>query len=215
MTVRHIPCVRKYLLEPRIVVTVTTPDDTSRAPLDEAEMATWHAFIRAHSRVIRRLEAELEGEHGLSLPAYEVLSHLSTAPERRLRMTDLAKFAVLTPSGLTRLVDKLSRDGMVERQRCGADARVVYACLTSAGMARLERAYPTHLRGVREHFLDWLSQAQQHALSDSLSELVDNQRTDSCTEAAIAEIEAVENAGCDAAEAAQHSLARAEADLTA
>jgi DNA-binding MarR family transcriptional regulator len=134
-------------------------------------MSAWHALIRAHSRVVRRLEAELETEHGLTLPAYEVLAHLSEAPDRRLRMSDLATHAVLTPSGLTRLVDKLAREGLVERQRCRADARVVYAVLTSAGMARLVAAYPTHLRGVREHYLNRLTPAQQQALSDALAEL--------------------------------------------
>jgi DNA-binding MarR family transcriptional regulator len=171
------------------------------SPLTDAEMSTWHALIRAHSRVVRRLEAELESEHGLSLPAYEVLSHLSTAPGRRLRMTDLAKHAILTPSGLTRLVDKLTRDAMVERQRCGADARVVYAWLTPAGMAKLESAYPTHLRGVREHFLDWLSPAQQDSVSEALADLA-GAKPDACTEAVAAAVGEAEAAGCDAAEAA-------------
>jgi len=134
-------------------------------------MSAWHALIRAHSRVVRKLEAELEAEHGLTLPAYEVLAHLSEAPNRRLRMSELATHAILTPSGLTRLVDKLARDGLVERQRCEADARVVYAVLTSAGMARLVAAYPPHVRGVREHYLDLLSCDQQVALSEALATL--------------------------------------------
>jgi DNA-binding MarR family transcriptional regulator len=136
-------------------------------------MGAWHALIRAHSRIIRRLEAELEAEQGLSLPAYEVLAHLSQAPDHQLRMSDLAKHAILTPSGLTRLVDKLSRDGLVERHRCGADARVIFAVLTPAGMEKLERAYPTHLRGVREHFIDWLSAEQQAAIVDALGDLAE------------------------------------------
>jgi DNA-binding MarR family transcriptional regulator len=153
-------------------------------PLDATEMSAWHALIRAHSRVVRRLEAELEAEHGLTLPAYEVLAHLSDAPDQRLRMTELAKHAILTPSGLTRLIDKLVREGFVERQRCGADARVVYACLTPVGMARLVAAYPTHLRGVREHYLDWLSAAQQDAVSDALGDLAGACRVEACIEAA-------------------------------
>lgn len=134
-------------------------------------MRAWHALIRAHSRVVRRLEAELDAEHRLSLPAYEVLAHLSEAPGQRLRMSELATHAVLTPSGLTRLVDRLSREGLVERQRCEFDARVVYAVLTPEGMSRLVTAYPTHVRGVREHFLDWLTTAQQCAVSDALGGL--------------------------------------------
>jgi DNA-binding MarR family transcriptional regulator len=167
-------------------------------PLDEREMSAWHALIRSHNRVMRRLEAELEAEHGLSLPAYEVLAHLSEAPEQRLRMSELAVHAVLSPSGLTRLVDKLAREGLVCRNRCDADARVIFAVLTPAGLARLEAAYPTHLRGVRQHFLDHLSEAQRDALADALGGLIG--ATNKECEAAIA-------AECDAVEAVDAGLA--------
>ncbi len=136
-------------------------------------MAAWHALIRSHARIVRILEAELEAEHQLSLPAYEVLAHLSEAPAHRLRMSDLATCAVLTPSGLTRLVDKLAGDGLVERARCGDDARVVYAVITDAGVARLADAYPTHLRGVREHYVDRLDPAQLAAVAEALGPLAD------------------------------------------
>ena len=146
---------------------------TSRGtrPLDTEEMAAWHAFIRAHARVVRLLEAELEAEQGLSLPAYEVLAHLSEAPEHRLRMSDLAAHSVLTPSGLTRVVDRLVREGYVERARCEGDARVVYAVVTDAGIARVEQAYPTHLSGVRRHLVDRLNGAQLAAIRDALEPL--------------------------------------------
>jgi DNA-binding MarR family transcriptional regulator len=146
-----------------------TPGTTR--PLDEREMSAWHALIHAHARIVRLLEAELESEQGLTLPAYEVLAHLSEAPDRRLRMSELAAFAVLTPSGLTRLVDKLARDGLVERARCASDARVVYAVLTPAGAARLKAAYPTHLRGVRDHLVNRLDPAQLEALAAALGPL--------------------------------------------
>jgi DNA-binding MarR family transcriptional regulator len=144
---------------------------TTRRPLSADEMAAWHAFIRAHARVARVLEAELEAEQGLSLPAYEVLAHLSEAPEGRLRMSDLAALSVLTPSGLTRVVDRLVREGCVERQRCESDARVVYAGITEVGRDRVSRAYPTHLRGVREHLIDRLTPAQLAAIRDALEPL--------------------------------------------
>jgi DNA-binding MarR family transcriptional regulator len=158
-------------------------------PLDDSEMAAWHALIRAHSRIVRRLEAELDAEHGLSLPAYEVLAHLSEAPEHRLRMSELAIHAVLSPSGLTRLVDKLAREGLVERQRCSHDARVVFAVLTPVGMARLEAAYPTHLRGVREHYLDRLTPDQMNAVADALADLAGACRPtpEVCAEAEVVE----------------------------
>jgi DNA-binding MarR family transcriptional regulator len=170
-------------------------------PLDDSEMAAWHALIRAHSRVVRRLEAELDAEQGLSLPGYEVLAHLSEAPERRLRMSELAIHAVLSPSGLTRLVDKLVREGSVERQRCSGDARVVYAVLTPAGMTRLEAAYPTHLRGVREHYLDRLSREQMNAVADALGDIAGACRPSAevCAEAEA--VDAAEAERCDAIEA--------------
>ena len=143
----------------------------ARRPLNTREMEAWHAFIHAHTRVVRKLESELESEHCLTLPAYEVLAHLSEAPEGRLRMSDLASFAVLTPSGLTRLVDKLARDGLVERARCAGDARVVYAVITPAGWERLQTAYPTHLRGVRQHLVDRLSPDQLEAIAAALGPL--------------------------------------------
>jgi len=134
-------------------------------------MKAWHAFIHAHARVVRLLEAELDSEQGLTLPAYEVLAHLSEAPDGRLRMSDLASFAVLTPSGLTRLVDKLVRDGLVERLRCEGDARVVYASVTQQGRDRLACAYPTHLRGVRQHLVDRLDADQLEAIAAALGPL--------------------------------------------
>jgi DNA-binding MarR family transcriptional regulator len=146
---------------------------SSPQPLDDLEMSAWHSMLRAHASVVRRLEAELTTEHGLSLPAYEVLAHLSGTPDRSLRMTELSEAALLSPSGVTRLVDKLQRDGLVRRRRCSADARVIYCELTDAGMARLVAAYPTHLRGVRQHMIDKLDRHDLRGVADSMSKLSD------------------------------------------
>ncbi len=142
-------------------------------PLDARETAAWHAFLQAQATVLRRLEADLVAEHDLSLGAYEVLAHLSESPERRARMNDLSRHCHLTASGVTRLVDKLERQGLVRRERCTADARVVHAALTDAGLATLERAYPTHLRGVREHLLDHLAAGDLDRLTAALEHLSD------------------------------------------
>lgn len=142
-------------------------------PLDSAQTAAWHAMLRGHSAVVRKLEAELQAEHGLSLPAYEVLAHVSQAPERRMRMSDLTRCARLSPSGLTRLVDKLVREGLIERVRCPQDARVVYAALTESGLARLTTAYPTHLRGVRSHVVDLLDRDELTVIAAALGKLAD------------------------------------------
>lgn len=136
-------------------------------------MSAWYSMLRAYASVLRRLEAELATEQGLSLPSYEVLVALSEAPERSLRMTELSSAALLSPSGVTRLVDKLQREGLVRRRRCAADARVIYCELTDEGLARLVTAYPTHLRGVRQHLVDKLSREDLQAIAASMSKLED------------------------------------------
>ena len=146
---------------------------SDQAPLDDLEMSAWRALLRAHASIVRRLEAELVAEHGLSLPAYEVLVKLSGEPDRSLRMSELSEAALLSASGVTRLVDKLQRDGLVVRRRCGSDARVIYCELTEYGMARLVEAYPTHLRGVREHVMDKLGRDDLRGVSESMTKLID------------------------------------------
>lgn len=144
------------------------------APLNAQEMAAWHAMLRSHSAVVRKLETELQADHGLSLPAYEVLAHVSEAPDRRMRMSDLTSCSRLSPSGLTRLVDKLVRQGLVERVRCPEDARVVYAALTDEGFTRLRSAYPTHLRGVRAHVVDRLDAMELDVVAFALGKLTED-----------------------------------------
>src|SRR5688500_4510316 len=123
-------------------------------PLNECELAAWRGFLRAHASLLRRLDAELEAAHGMPLTHYEVLLYLHNAPEKRMRMSDLAGSVLLSQSGVTRLVDRLERVGLVEREPCAADRRVLYAHLTDEGSARLAEARPTHLAGVRAGFLD-------------------------------------------------------------
>ena len=129
---------------------------TTASRLTEEQLGAWRSFLRAHARVTRLLEAELLAEHDLPLASYEVLLHLAEASGRRLRMTQLADSVLLSRSGLTRLVDRLEREGLVERAACPGDARGTLAVLTDAGLARLRSAAPTHLRGVAEHVTDRL-----------------------------------------------------------
>lgn len=143
------------------------------AKLNDADLGAWLSFLRAHHQVTGKLEEELEREHGMSFPYYEVLLYLAQAPERRLRMSELARSVLLSPSGLTRLVDRLERDGMVERVPCESDGRSMYAVLTSAGHERFRQAARTHLRGIREHFLSRLDDGQRDLLRCSLERLVD------------------------------------------
>ncbi|MCU1601195.1 MAG: transcriptional regulator, MarR family, partial [Frankiales bacterium] len=122
-----------------------------REALSVQELGAWRAFLRAHSHINRKLEAELLAEHDLPLASYDVLLQLAESEGRRLRMTELADRVLLSRSGLTRLVDRLERDALVERVACANDARGTHAVLTEAGLDRLRSAAPTHLRGVSEH----------------------------------------------------------------
>jgi DNA-binding MarR family transcriptional regulator len=132
--------------------------------LDEREVEAWRGFLAAHARLVRELDDELRASHGLPLSSYDVLTTLESAPDRRLRMRDLADAVVLSRSGLTRLVDRLARDGLVERVECEEDARGAFAVLTDAGARRLHDARPTHHDGVRRRFLSALGEGDASRL---------------------------------------------------
>ena len=120
----------------------------------DPRLPAWSNFLRAHAKVVRALESELQTEQSLALTDYDVLFQLSAADEHRLRMSDLADRLLLSRSGATRLVDRLVADGLVERVTCDSDRRGQWASLTDSGYRRLREASPTHLRGVERHFLD-------------------------------------------------------------
>ena len=119
----------------------------------DTRLAPWRAFLEAHARVSRRLDEELRTEHDLSLAEYDTLLAIAWAPERRIRMRLLADSILLSKSGVTRLIDRLVADGLVERIACASDARGAEAVLTDAGLERLRAASATHLRGIEEYFL--------------------------------------------------------------
>jgi DNA-binding MarR family transcriptional regulator len=119
--------------------------------------AAWTGLVRVHERLMHELDAELQGTHDISLAEFDVLLQLSEAPERRMRMADLADAVLLTRSGVSRLVDRLETRGLVERSRCPSDARGLNAALTDAGADQLSDAAVTHLAGVRSRFTDRLA----------------------------------------------------------
>lgn len=137
--------------------------------LSPGEMSAWRSFLRAHAQVSRLLETELLAEHDLSLAAYDVLVQLVEAPGTRLRMTELAERVLLSRSGLTRLVDRLERDSLVERIAVPNDARGTFALLTAAGRGRLRGAAPTHLRGIRQHMTMRFTPAELEQLAGLLA----------------------------------------------
>jgi DNA-binding MarR family transcriptional regulator len=123
-------------------------------------------MLRAHATLTKRLDAQLEASHGLPLTSYEVLVHLADAERERMRMCDLADSIAISRSGLTRLADRLERDGLIVRKSCASDARGAFACLTPQGREAVEAARATHLSGVRELFLGRLSGEEQERLGD-------------------------------------------------
>jgi len=137
--------------------------------LNPDEMRAWRGFVEVHSAVVAALEAESLEKHGISGGDYAVLVNLNEAPKGRLRMCDLAERLHLSPSGLTRRLDGLVRDGLVTRQPANDDRRVILAVLTPKGRRVLERAAPDHVDGVRRAFLDHLSAAQVRALGDAMA----------------------------------------------
>ncbi len=147
---------------------------TQQVSHHDPRLAAWRAFLRAHARVVRELERELQTEEQLALTDYDVLVQLATAGERRLRMSELADALLLSRSGATRLIDRLVTEGLVERVSCESDRRGQWASLTSAGYERLRRASPTHLRGVATHFLDRLSAEDLAALERMLAPVSDD-----------------------------------------
>ncbi|HLU55042.1 MAG TPA: MarR family winged helix-turn-helix transcriptional regulator [Pseudonocardia sp.] len=136
------------------------------------QLAAWRAFLRAHASITRALEAELVAEQDLPLASYDVLVQLAEAPGGQLRMTELADAVLLSRSGLTRLVDRLERSGLVARGPVEHDGRGVVARLTEAGLARLRTASRTHLRGIAHHFVSRLDEADLGQLERISNRLV-------------------------------------------
>jgi DNA-binding MarR family transcriptional regulator len=140
--------------------------------LDERRLAAWRALLASHAALVGRLGEELQDEKGLPLPWYEVLLWLNQAPEGRMRMGELAESLLLTPSGVTRLVDRMETDGLVQRQQCPSDRRGWNAVITSAGRSRLRSAAPVHLRGVERHFGRHLTDEEADLIADVLSRVL-------------------------------------------
>lgn len=128
------------------------PEELS--PLDAVEESTWRALARFFVAAPRLLDEDLQRGAHMSLSAYTILLHLSEAPGRALRITELANRAYLSGSRTTRLVDELIADQLVTKERNAADGRGFDVAVTEEGLAALRRAYPVHLRSVRSRVLD-------------------------------------------------------------
>lgn len=152
----------------------------ARRPLDarDPRLAPWRAFLGAHALVTRRLDEELRAEHDLSLAEYDTLLAIAWSPDRRIRMRTLADSIFLSKSGVTRLIDRLVADGLVERSACVSDARGAEAVLTEAGLARMRAASRTHLRGIDAHFLADLDPDEQVAIERTMRRIAERAERD-------------------------------------
>jgi len=141
------------------------PEALLASALDPVELRAWHAFLTRHARVARRLESDLIARSDLPLAEYDVLFQLALAEGQRLRMNELADRVLLSRAGITRLVDRLTADGLVSRLKCASDARGYFAVITSGGMERLVDATPGHLAAVRRFFLESFTGSELETLA--------------------------------------------------
>ena len=144
---------------------------STQVSLEGVEVQAFIHFVRAHAAVVRGLDRELMSDHGLTINDYEVLIRLSRAPDRMMRRVDLAQQVLLTPSGITRLLDGLERCGLVEKAACASDARVVYAKLTDEGLAKLQIATEDHVAAIRELFGARFNESELATLCNFLERL--------------------------------------------
>lgn len=134
-------------------------------------IAAWAGLLRTHAAILPKLERALVGT-GLSLSWYDVLLVTNAAPERRLRMTELGRQAVVSRERVSRVVRELEAEGLVERQPNPDDKRSFFAAITPEGRRRLRQAAPLYLGAVEEHFLDHLTDHEAEVLSRALNRVV-------------------------------------------
>jgi DNA-binding MarR family transcriptional regulator len=138
----------------------------------DPRIATWRLFLQTHARLERLLDDDLRSAHDLTLAEYDAMLQLAESPTHRLRMHEIAERVVLSRSGVTRLIDRLVRDGLVERSNCSTDGRGAEAVLTASGLDRLREAAPTHLRGISDHFLDTMSATELAAVDRAMNAIL-------------------------------------------
>ncbi|MEH1164829.1 MarR family transcriptional regulator [Micromonospora sp. CPCC 205539] len=156
---------------------------------DDPRITAVGLLVEAHAGLQARFAAQLD-EQGLTAVEFEVLTRLARSPGNQLRMTDLAAQTSLSTSGVTRVVDRMERDGLLTRRACPTDRRSSYAVVTTAGMQRLDETLPGHLRIIEQWFTGQLEPAALAALLDGLRRVRDAAHpgatagsTDECHEA--------------------------------
>jgi DNA-binding MarR family transcriptional regulator len=140
-------------------------------PLSDEEQAVWRQIARLLIAVPRVIGAEMAKADGLVPSEYAVLVNLSEQPGRSMRMSELAQLGTLSGSGMSRVVERMAGDGLVERVKDSKDGRGQLAVLTDKGLARLKEAYPRHLVAVRRHVMDHLAGLDLPALAAALAQV--------------------------------------------
>ena len=141
--------------------------------LDDTSFHAWLSLVQTHSVVSSRMESRLMAACGLSLPEHELLVRLAQAPERQLRMYDLASLLLLSKSGITRVVDRLERRGLVDRKMSESDRRVILAGLTDDGVEILEQARPFIAGGIEEFLTGHLTDGEISTLRALLRKVLE------------------------------------------
>jgi DNA-binding MarR family transcriptional regulator len=140
----------------------------STVELTDLHKRAWIAFFVSHGLLTKRIDAILRKAGVVPMDVYDLLLTLEMAPEGRLRMSELATNVLLTRSGLTRLVDRLERQGLISRTACPNDRRAVHAQLTRKGLAERERAWPVYRAAIAEHFGAQMSEDEAAMLAEVL-----------------------------------------------
>lgn len=143
-----------------------------RPKLPEGHLEAWRKYYTSFWRVLNAVEVDLEAAGLPSLSWYDALYELYCAPERQLRMSELARSALLSRSGLTRLVDKLEKAKLLERRACAKDGRVQYAHLTEAGVEMLRKIWPVYRAGIAQYFATHLDEAEAQQMTAILGRVV-------------------------------------------
>jgi DNA-binding MarR family transcriptional regulator len=138
-------------------------------------MAAWRRYIVASRRLLEALDSDLAG-HELSMPDYEILAQLSDAPDRRMRMSELADVAMLSRSRLSHRMKVMEKAGWVRREACPVDKRGFFAVMTPKGWKAIEAAAPDHVESVRSRFVDLLSKEDQRTLAEIFNRVEDELR---------------------------------------
>jgi DNA-binding MarR family transcriptional regulator len=155
------------------------PDQNATAPkwLNPAEMRAWRSYIIASRHMLEALDNDLNG-HDLSMPDYEILAQLSDAPDRRLRMSELAEITLLSRSRLSHRMKVMEKAGWVKREACPSDKRGFFAVMTPKGWKAIVAAAPDHVASVRSRFVDHLSAQDQVVLADIFSRIEESFRSE-------------------------------------